>query len=71
MANYWKMLKKAREKNKRLGFGSVEDWKQKEYENERRELLRKKRIDNIKNDNKIEIRKAEVKIKVMNWKDAF
>lgn len=62
---YLKVLKTAREKNKRLGYGNNEkNWNIKRYENERRELLLNKRIKKIE-----EIK--EEKIIMGNWKDAF
>lgn len=45
---YYKILKTAQEKNKRLGYGTDKtNWKQKHYEETRREYLTNKRINNI------------------------
>jgi len=43
---YYKMLKEAQEKNKRLGYGSDQkNWDREEYERERRIIMQKKRIE--------------------------
>lgn len=45
--DYYKLLKVAREKNKRLGYGDDEtNWKRKEYEEQRRTLMIKERLKN-------------------------
>ena len=63
---YLRLLKVAREKNIRLGYGNDEkNWDLIEYEKQRRELLINKRIE------KTESKSVELKIKPMNWNDAF
>ena len=45
---YFKVLKKMRHKNKRLGYGdNSKNWEQKQYENQRREIKRAERINKI------------------------
>lgn len=45
---YYKILREAQEKNKRLGYSDgKKDWKEEKYEHERRILLQKKRITNV------------------------
>lgn len=47
---YYKALKEARKKNKRLGYGNDEtDWNKKRYENERRKLKINERINKAQN----------------------
>lgn len=42
---YWRMLKEARSKNKRLGYGNNErDWDRKKYENDRRNMMHNERV---------------------------
>lgn len=49
---YYKALYTARAKNKRLGYGSDEiNWEKREYENERRNMNFKKRIEDEENKN--------------------
>lgn len=46
MELYWKILKDAQNRAKRLGYQDNEtDWKRKKYEEERRDLLTKKRVE--------------------------
>lgn len=50
MDDYYRVLKHYREINKELGYGDDEkNWQQEEYERQRRILMMKKRINNIKN----------------------
>jgi len=43
---YYEVVKEARIKNKRLGYGdNVKDWNRKQYERERRQLMLQKRIE--------------------------
>lgn len=47
---YWKLLKWYQNKNKSLGYGdNTENWEQKEYEKQRRNMMRDKRKNNKKN----------------------
>lgn len=49
--HYWNVLEQAREKNKRLGYGSDNiDWNRKKYEMEIRDLKQKARMDNNNKD---------------------
>ncbi len=49
---YWKALKVARMKNKRLGYGDNSiNWEKRKYENERRNINYMKRINNKKQEN--------------------
>lgn len=53
--NYWKLLKVAQEKNKRLGYGSDEiNWDRKIYEIERRRLMYEKRLKGLTDKNRKE-----------------
>lgn len=55
--HYYRLLKFHQEKNKRLGYGDdTVNWQRKEYEKQRRNLLRTERIKNIKKEkNTVEI----------------
>lgn len=51
--SYYKVLEEAREKNERLGFGNNKiNWDRKKYENERRNIIHKERIE-IKKEKEI------------------
>ena len=41
MNDYYKALKEAQSKNKRLGYGEGKDWTKRKYEEQQRELRRK------------------------------
>lgn len=50
---YYKELKYAQAKNKRLGYGDdTKDWEQYHYEQERRKINMKKRLDKLEKDHK-------------------
>jgi len=45
---YFKVLRKARNKNKRMGYGdNAKNWEQKKYENEKRNLKRRERLEKL------------------------
>ena len=45
---YYKLLEVKRQKNKRLGYGDdSENWELKRYENQRRNLIKKERIQKL------------------------
>jgi hypothetical protein len=45
---YYKLLEVKRQKNKRLGYGDDSDnWELKRYENQRRNLIKKERIQRL------------------------
>lgn len=48
---YYKILKEAREKNDRLGYGSPDDWNKAEYEMTRRKLIYEKRFEKFREGN--------------------
>lgn len=49
MEHYWQLLKQARDKNRRLGYGNDEkDWNRIRYENQLRDLKFKERISKIR-----------------------
>ena len=72
LEEYWKTLKFYKNKNKRLGYGDNEkDWSREIYENNIRELKIQNRIMNRGYSRPIEIIPQEIKLPLIDPKDAF